>query len=172
MAIVKMNKFTLLAFESKKEKLLEKLQAFSNAELINLQDENFLENNEILKNLTKDQIDSDLAKWEEQLIKIKIAISFLENYLPKQSLIKSLSKEKISLTMSELKDKVLNDRLKEVFEKIREYEVLLTDLDNEKTRIKASVVNLTPYLGFNAPLGSLKELKEASYFLGSVPNYV
>ena len=47
MAIVKMNKFTLLAFVSKKEKLLEKLQAFSNAEFINLQDENFLENKEI-----------------------------------------------------------------------------------------------------------------------------
>ena len=170
MAIVKMNKFTLLAFESKKEKLLEKLQAFSNTELINLQDENFLENNEILKDLTKDQIDSDLAKWEEQLVKIKLAISFLENYLPKQSLIKSLSKEKISLTMSELKDKVLNGRLNEVFKKIREYEVLLSDLDNEKTRIKTSVENLTPYVGFNAPLGSLKELKEVSYFLGSVPN--
>ena len=170
MAIVKMNKFTLLAFESKKEKLLEKLQAFSNAEFINLQDENFSENNEILKELTKDQIDSDLAKWEEQLLKIKLAISFLENYLPKQSLIKSLSKEKITLTMSELKNKVLNGRLNEVFEKIREYEVLLTDLDNEKTKIKASVENLTPYLGFNAPLGSLKELKEVSYYLGSVPN--
>ena len=45
MAIVKMNKFTLLAFESKKEALLEKLQEFSNAEFINLQDENLLEQN-------------------------------------------------------------------------------------------------------------------------------
>jgi V/A-type H+-transporting ATPase subunit I len=170
MAIVKMNKFTLLAFESKKEKLLEKLQAFSNAELINLQDENFLENNEILKDLTKDQIDSDLAKWEEQLVKIKVAINFLENYLPKQSRIKSLSKEKTSLTMSELKDKVLNGRLNQVFEKIREYEVLLADLDNEKTRLKASVENLTPYVAFNAPFSSLKELKQVSYFLGSVYN--
>ena len=39
MAIVKMNKFTLLTFESKKEELLRRLQGFSNVEFINLQDE-------------------------------------------------------------------------------------------------------------------------------------
>ena len=64
MAIVKMNKFTLLAFESKKEALLEKLQSFSNAEFIDLQDENLLENNDTLKDLTKDVVDSDITKWE------------------------------------------------------------------------------------------------------------
>ena len=51
MAIVKMNKFTLLTFESKKEELLVRLQGFSNVEFINLQDENILENNEVLKDL-------------------------------------------------------------------------------------------------------------------------
>jgi V/A-type H+/Na+-transporting ATPase subunit I len=170
MAIVKMNKFTLLAFESKKEKLLEKLQAFSNAEFINLQDENIIENNEILKDLTMDQIDSNLSKWEEQLLKVKYAIKFLENYLPKQSLIKSLRKEKVSLTMSELEDKVLNSNWEVAYEKIKQYEAQLIDLDNEKTRLKGSVKNLTPYVAFNTPLSSLKELKETSYFLGSVPN--
>ena len=54
MAIVKMNKFTLLTFESKKEELLRRLQGFSNVEFINLQDENLLEANEELKNLNKD----------------------------------------------------------------------------------------------------------------------
>jgi len=170
MAIVKMNKFTLLAFESKKEKLLENLQAFSNAEFINLQDENILENNEILKDLTKDQIDSNLAKWEEQLLKVKYAIKFLENYLPKQSLIKSLRKEKISLTMSEIEDKVLNSNWEVIYEKIKEKETQLTNLDNEKTRLKGSVETLIPYEGFNAPLSSLKELKQTLYFLGSIPN--
>ena len=42
MAIVKMNKFTLLSFDSQKEKLLEELQSLSQVELINLQDENFI----------------------------------------------------------------------------------------------------------------------------------
>ena len=170
MAIVKMNKFTLLAFESKKEKLLEKLQAFSNVEFINLQDENFLENNKILKDLTKDQIDSNMAKCEEQLLKVKYSIKFLENYLPKQSLIKSLRQEKISLTMSELEDKVLKSNWEAIYEKIKQKDSQLTNLDNEKMRLKGSVEKLIPYEGFNASLSSLKELKRTSYFLGSVPN--
>ena len=58
MAIVKMNKFTLLTFESKKEKLLHRLQGFSNVEFINLQDENIIENNEAFQSLSKDEVDS------------------------------------------------------------------------------------------------------------------
>jgi len=170
MAIVKMNKFTLLAFESKKDELLEKLQAFSNAEFINLQDENLLENNEVLKALTKDQVDSDVAKWEDQLSKVKFAMQFLEKYAPKQSLIKSLRQEKISLTMSELESKVLDSKWEEVYEKVKEKDNQLAKLENEKTKLEGSLENLKPYEAFNAPLGSLKDLKQTSHFLGSVAN--
>ena len=51
MAIVKMNKFTLVTFESHKKELLRKLQGFSKVEFINLQDEEKLEKNEVLKEL-------------------------------------------------------------------------------------------------------------------------
>lgn len=170
MAIVKMNKFTLLAFESKKDELLKKLQTFSNAEFINLQDENLLENNEILKDLHKDKVDSDLAKWEEQLSKVKFVMQFLGNYVPKQSLIKSLREEKIALTMSELESKVLDSNWEEIYEKVKEKEDELAKLENEKTKLQGGLENLRPYENFNAPLSSLKELNQTSYFLGSVSN--
>lgn len=170
MAIVKMNKFTLLAFESKKDELLKKLQAFSNAEFINLQDENILENNEIFKELNKDKADSDLAKWEEQLSKVKYVMQFLENYVPKQSLIKSLREEKIALTMSELEVKVLASNWEEIYKKVKEKENELAKLQNEKTRLQGSVDSLKPYETFNAPLIYLKDLNLTSYFLGSVSN--
>lgn len=168
MAIVKMNKFTLLAFESKKGVLLEKLQAFSNAEFINLQDENLLENNEVFNDLTKDQVDSDITKWEDQLSKVKFAMQFLEKYVPKKSFIKSLRTEKISLTMSELETKVLGSNLEEIYEKVKQKDDELVGLENEETKLKGSVQNLKPYENFDAPLGLLKELDETSYFLGSV----
>lgn len=170
MAIVKMNKFTLLAFESKKEALLEKLQEFSNAEFINLQDENLLEQNEILSELQKDVIDSDIAKWEEQLSKVKFALQFLKDYVPKQSLMKTLRTEKLSLTMDELKEKVESSDWEAVYEKVKEKEEGLARLDNEKTKLQTAVSSLTPYEAFDAPLSLLKELKETSYFLGSVAN--
>lgn len=170
MAIVKMNKFTLLTFESKKEALLERLQAFASAEFINLQDENLLENNEVLKDLTKDSVDSDIAKWEEELSKVKFALQFLNNYVPKQSLIKSLRQEKLSLTMEELENKVLNSNWEEVYDKVKEREEKLAKLENEKTKLQGNVQSLKPYEAFNAPLSILKELKATSYFLGSVAN--
>ena len=168
MAIVKMNKFTLLAFESKKDELLESLQAFSNAEFINLQDEERLENNKVLKDLTKDQVGSDMAKCEEQLSKVKFAMQFLENYVPKKSLIKALREEKISLTMEELEAKVLDSNLEEIYEKVKQKDDELGKLENEETRLRGSAQSLKPYEDFDAPLGFLKELDETSYFLGSV----
>jgi len=170
MAIVKMNKFTLLAFESKKEALLEKLQVFSNAEFINLQDDDFLEENTSLEGLKKDAVDSDLAKWEEQLSKVKFALQFLNDYVPKQSLMKTLKTEKISLSMEELKEKVQSSNWEEIYDKVKEKEEALAKLDNEKTKLQTIVTSLTPYESFDAPLSSLKELKDTSYFLGSVAN--
>lgn len=170
MAIVKMNKFTLLAFESKKEELLEKLQAFSGTELIDLQDESLLENNEILRHLTKDAADSDIAKWEEQLSKVKFALQFLDNYVPKQSLIKNLRQEKLFLTMKELENKVLSSNWNSIYDRIKEKEDILAKLENEKTKLQGSVQSLKPYETFDASLGSLKELNQTSYFLGNIAN--
>ena len=94
MAIVKMNKFTLLTFESKKEELLRRLQGFSNVEFINLQDENLLEDNEEFKDFNKDEVDSNIAKCEEELSKVKITLEFLTNYMPKKSGLKALEDDK------------------------------------------------------------------------------
>lgn len=168
MAIVKMNKFTLLAFESKKDELLKKLQAFSNVEFINLQDEKFLGTNKILKTLKKDKVDPNIGKWEDQLSKVKFVLQFLENYVPKQSLIKSLREEKIAITMSELESKVLDSKWEEIYKKVREKENQLTKLESEKTKLSGIVESLRPYENFNAPLNSLKELKQTSYFLGGI----
>lgn len=72
MAIVKMKKFTLLTFESKKRKFLKEVQGLSNVEFINLQDEGFLEKYEDLKKLSKDNDEVECSKYEENLSKSKI----------------------------------------------------------------------------------------------------
>lgn len=170
MAIVKMNKFTLLSFESKKEELLERLQGFSSAEFINLQDENLLEENELLSDLIKDEVDSDIAKWEEELSKAKFAIQFLQNYVPKQSMFQTLRSEKLSLSLSELEKKVKSSGWEAIYDKVKSKDEELTKLDNEKTKLQGIVQSLQPYENFDASLGSLKELEETVYFLGSVAN--
>lgn len=170
MAIVKMNKFTLLAFEDKKDALLKRLQVFSNVEFINLQDENFIENNSIFNDLDKSEVDSQIAKWEEKLSKAKFSIEFLEKYVPKQSLLKSLCKEKISLTMEELEKTVSDSNWEGIYDKVKSKDNKLTELENDKNKFKGYVENLQPYEKFDASLSSLEELRQTAYYLGSVSN--
>ncbi|MGL4874058.1 MAG: V-type ATP synthase subunit I, partial [Clostridium sp.] len=167
MAIVKMNKFTLLTFESEKDALLEKLQDFSEVEFIDLQNEDYLEKNEELKQLSKDTVDEEFSNCEEELSKVKFALDFLGGYVPQKSGFKKMKEGKKALSRDELKNKVLNSNWNELYEKAKEKEHLLLELDNEKTKLETEISLLKPWESFDAPFGELKKLKTKS-FIGSI----
>jgi len=168
MAIVKMNKFTLLTFESKKEELIRKIQGFSNVEFINLQDENIIEKNEVLQNLSKDDIDSKYAKYEENLSKAKFALEFLKNYMPKKSVIKAMQESRGVLTLDELDQKVEESNWEEIYEKIKGKEQQLAALDAEVVKLEGEIELLSPFETLDTTFSSIKELKMASHFIGTI----
>ena len=168
MAIVKMNKFTLLAFESEKEKLLEKLQGNSEVEFINLQSESLLEENEVLASLSKTDIDEETVLIEENVSKAKSALSFLKGYVTEVSGLKALRAGKESLTLEDLERRVLASDWESVYLKVKEMEVTLAKLENEKTRLESEIEVLKPLEKFDARLDDIKTLKLTSTFLGSV----
>ena len=168
MAIVKMNKFTLLTFESKKEELLRKIQGFSNVEFINLQDENIIEKNEVLRGLSKDDIDSKYAKYEENLSKAKFALEFLKNYMPKESAIKAMQDSREILTLDELDKKVDESNWEEVYDKIKGKEQHLASLDAEVSKLEGEIELLQPFETLDTTFSSIKELKMVSYFIGTI----
>ncbi|MGL4569839.1 MAG: V-type ATP synthase subunit I [Clostridium sp.] len=167
MAIVKMNKFTLLAFESNKNILLEKLQGFSEVEFINLQNEDYLEDHEELKELMKDSVDSEYAKSEEDLSKVKFTLEFLKKYVPQKSGLKAMREGKRALTLEELKEQVNRSAWEELYEKVKEKDIQLANLDNEKTKLEGEIETLKPLEGLDVSFEQLKEIK-TPYFLGSV----
>ena len=167
MAIVKMNKFTLLAFESKKDALLDKLQGFSEVEFINLQNEDYLEDNKELKELFKDNVDSGFAKCEDELSKARFALDFLRTYVPQKSGLKAMREGKKTLTLSELKESVDNSNWQDLYEKLKQKEVDLANLENEKTKLEGIIESLRPLEGLDVSFEDLKSIK-SSYFLGSV----
>ncbi len=168
MAIVKMNKFTLLAFESDKEKLLEKLQGNSEVEFINLQDEKVLEQNEIFESLKKCDVDTETSIIEENVSKTRSAINFLKEYVAEVKGLKALKEGKESLSLNELEEKVANSNWEDVYSKVRDMELELAKLDNEKTRLESEIEVLKPWKRFDAPLGELNKLKMTKAFLGSI----
>lgn len=167
MAIVKMNKFTLLAFESKKDILLEKLQGFSEVEFINLQNEDYLEDHEELKELMKDSVDSKYARSEEDLSKVRFTLEFLKKYVPQKSGLKAMREGKRALTLEELKAEVENSAWEELYEKVKEKDVHLANLDNEKTKLEGEIDSLKPLEGLDVSFEELNSMN-TPYFLGSV----
>lgn len=168
MAIVKMKKFTLLAFESQRAELLEKLQAFAEVEFINLQDNDFLESNEDFKDLSKEGLDSEYAECEEKLSKAKFALNFLKEYVPQKSGLQALKEGKVELTLKELEEKVLNSNWEAIFDKVKEKEAKFNKLDNEKTKLQSTIDSLSPWENFDASFEDLESLKIPT-FLGSIP---
>lgn len=168
MAIVKMNKFTLLAFESQKAKLLEELQGFAEVEFINLQNDTVIEKNSEFEDLYKDNAGSEYAECEDKLSMAKFALKFLEQYIPKQSSLKALKEGKRSLSLKELKSKVEKSAWEEVYAGLKEKESKLAELDNRKNKLETISESLKPLQNLDASFEELDSIK-TPHFLGSVP---
>lgn len=170
MAIVKMNKFTLLAFESQRAELLEKLQDFSEVEFTDLQSEVLNEENvnEEYEGLDFDNAGSSYEKCEEKLSKAKSTLKFLKEYVPQKSMIKSMREGKRELTLKELEKAVLNSPFDEICSKVKDKENELAALESEKSKLQIEIESLKLIENFDAPLESLNDLKTPVFF-GSIP---
>ncbi|MGG7142506.1 V-type ATP synthase subunit I [Clostridium nigeriense] len=168
MAIVKMKKFTLLTFESKKQKILKKIQGLSSVEFINLQDDDFLKKYEDLKQLYKDDANLEISKYEEDLSKAKFGVEFLNKYVPTKSGLKALQEEKLALTLEELEEKVKSSNWTASYDKAKEKEEELAKLDSQVTKLQAEIDILTPWQNLDVSFDELKTLKNTSYYLGTI----
>lgn len=168
MAIVKMNKFTLLAFESEKEKLLRNIQSSSEVEFINLQSEEKVEGNEVFESLNKDDLDSEALHIGENVSKTRSALDFLKEFVPEIGGIKALKAGKESLTLDELETKVENSNWEVIYSEVKKMERELATLENEKTKLIGEIEILEPWQSFDAPLGELNNFKNIVTFLGVI----
>lgn len=168
MAIVKMNKFTLLGFESQKAELLKKLQGFSEVEFINLQDENTLENNEMLADLSKDKSGSEFDGCEDELSMAKSALEFLSNYVPQKSGLKALKEGKRELSSAELEEKVRSVDWHAICEKVKVKEEEISEIESKITKLEGIIETMKAWEAFDASFAELESIK-LPHYLGTVP---
>jgi len=167
MAIVKMNKFTLYAFESEKEVLLTELQKFEGAQFTNLQ-ENL--DDEEMSFLSTASDEKQIMDNETQLSKIKFALDFLEKYVKKESGLKSLIEGKKAISFDELENNMENNDWSIVYQSIKAKEEKLISQNNEISKLETEIETLQPWKNFDAPFSSIKTSSLFSYNLGSIPN--
>jgi len=131
MAIVKMNKFTLLAFESQKQHLLEKLQLFQNVEFINLQSDQLLKKDQELSALQKDAIDSTYAEYENYLSKSGSVLEFVKSYVPADKT------NRKAFTFEELEARVISGDWQKHYKEIRGYQDNVKAAEASKEKLKS-----------------------------------
>ncbi|GCD11808.1 V-type ATP synthase subunit I [Clostridium tagluense] len=165
MAIVKMSKFTLFAFESQKETLLDSLHRFENVQFINLQK---LEE-EHLQSLKKDSENEKVSYLEGEQAKVKFAIDLLLKHIEKEGAIKSLVKGKRSLNYEELETLAKKSNYSENYKKLKEKDNILTEMKNEKAKINSEIEVLTPWIPLDSNFKDLKALNSTLFIMGSIP---
>ncbi|MCB2292467.1 V-type ATP synthase subunit I [Clostridium algoriphilum] len=168
MAIVKMSKFTLFAFESQKDALLDNLHKFENIQFINLQEST----GEHLQSLLKDSENEKVSFLEGEQAKIKFAIDLLIKYSEKEGAIKSLVKGKSLLNYEELETLAKKSNYSENYKRLKEKENNLLQMKNEKTKITSEIEVLTPWISLDATFSDLKSLKSTVFLMGSIPKVI
>ena len=105
MAIVKMSKFNLIAFESQKSKLLKNLQKFREVSFIDIDLEENMNTDEekIVKKVVNNE---DLTRIDERLNGVENAISLVRKYHVSKKGLKAMMAGNDNYTFEELSEKI------------------------------------------------------------------
>ncbi|WP_253200633.1 V-type ATP synthase subunit I [Clostridium sp. CF012] len=160
-----MSKFTLLAFESQKETLLDSLHKFENVQFINLQK---LEE-EHLQSLVKDSENEKVSYLEGEQAKVKFALELLLKHTEKEGAIKSLVKGKSILDYGQLESLAKKSNYNENYKKLKEKDDYLLQMKSEKSKINSEIEVLTPWIPLDTTFEDLKTLNSTIFLMGSLP---
>ena len=162
MAIVKMDKFNLLSFDSDRENLLNTLQDFN---YVHFNDLLLSPDDDYLTELTESE---KLAKLDESLNKVNYAIDLIEDY--NKDLIEETKTKVNEMSLDEVNKKGSNFTFDLVYQKLRdltgEREKLVSKRDNLKTKYE----DLTPWKKIDVNLDSLYNSDRFFLETGLIPN--
>lgn len=165
MAIVKMSKFSLFAFDSERENLLHELQKFGYVHFDSLDDKEDLLD-EGLETVT---IPESIGEVDEEISKVKYAIDLLSKYDERETGIKAMIKGKESLSFEELEGRAAKIDYLPVYNELRQ---LASELDRINVKIKDLESQINEYYhwkGLNYPINDLNSLRQVKVFMGIIP---
>lgn len=165
MAIVKMNKFMLLAFENQKKSLLEKLQSFQNVQFLDLNKNETIE----LNQLKSDNASSEISEVEGELSKVKFTIELLSTFSEKPKLLKDLKEGKKSYSYDVLEQINNTSHWREVYSDLKQKDNKINMNHNYITKLKANIEDLKPWESLDTSVESLNRLKKSKAILGEIP---
>jgi V/A-type H+-transporting ATPase subunit I len=165
MAIVKMNKFMLLAFENQKKSLLEKLQSFENVQFLDLSKNESSE----LNQLKSDNASSEISEVEGELSKVKFTIELLSTFSEKPNPLKSLKEGKKSFNYDVLEQITNTSHWRDVYNELKQKDNKINMNHNYITKLNANIEELKPWETLDTSVESINRLKKSKALLGEIP---
>lgn len=165
MAIVKMSKFSLFAFDSEMEDLLQELQKFEYVHFHNLEEEEEL----IEEGLEAVSVPEGIVEVNEEISKVKYGLDMLAKYYERDTGIKAMIEGKATLTFEELEKKALEFDYHQVYNKLRSLSNEIEKYEEEAVKLNARKEELIHWEGLEYPLEDLYSLRQCQVFTGIIP---
>ncbi|WP_278553691.1 V-type ATP synthase subunit I [Parvimonas micra] len=163
MAIVKMKKFTLFAFEAERKRLLEELQRF---DYVNFSKSDSIEQFDYLKDVEVSTLDNN---YIEESTRIKWMIDYVGRFIEKEKGLSALKKGPVVYTFSELEKEASSydyipdfNILSEISKKVDSNNQRLTAIDN-------TIKELSPWKSIKEPIDDLNSFKKSKFIMGYLP---
>ena len=163
MAIVKMKKFTLFAFEAERKRLLEELQRFG---YVNFSKSDSIEQFDYLKDVEVSTLDNN---YIEESTRIKWMIDYVGRFIEKEKGLSALKKGPVVYTFSELEKEASSydyipdfNILSEISKKVDSNNQRLTAIDN-------TIKELSPWKSIKEPIVDLNSFEKSKFIMGYLP---
>lgn len=163
MAIVKMKKFTLFAFEAERKRLLEELQRFG---YVNFSKSDSIEQFDYLKDVEVSTLDNN---YIEESTRIKWMIDYVGRFIEKEKGLSVLKKGPVVYTFSELEKKASSydyvpdfNILSDISKKVDSNNQRLTAIDN-------TIKELSPWKSIKEPIVDLNSFEKSKFIMGYLP---
>lgn len=162
MAIVKMQKFTLLFPEDKKEELLGELQRFEKVHFkpLDVTDE--------LNFMTKDAPSLDDTGIVNEMAKVRFALSKLEPHEKKPTGLAALKAPTPTIDYKAFSDYEKSFDYAKICSSVKELDEKINECRLETARLKAVIDELKPWSKLDVSVGELGQLRYTDYTIGLV----
>ncbi len=164
MAVVKMNKFTILTFERFKSRLLKQLQIFEGVHFKDLQDDDM----QALDFLKKDSSREQITHLEGELAKIKFMLEKIMPYVDIPKGIKALTLKPETFTFEEFDSFIEKYNYSEIYDQLKTLDEQQKSIRTEKNKLKTENDNLKLWTKLDVSSKEFDQFKQVSSFVGIV----
>lgn len=162
MAIVKMTKFNLFAFEEDVNPLLDELQRFEYVHFTDTQTAS--EENE----LERVEIPQAVAENQEEITKLQWMIDLLDGRVEKPSGLKAMKEGLANYTFQELEHEARGIEYKPLYEKLRDVNQELDGIQQQMNNLEQEIADLVPWSSLTSEVSLLKDTEELVVLPGIV----